>query len=359
LTDDHKLQLVSKSVGAELSFKTLAGDAPDVSLTPGSKAPALFLLSTLGRKAKFISATPVKVSHDGGKTFEDAGPNGVAWSDLPAGATITVDEGHGEPRTLMVPDGRAPALHAFVFAGNPAKDMGGLQIEAGDGDFTVLVDKKKMFAKKSPPYWVVYNVPAGKHEVQIKRDGATIEPSSVTVEVRPQQAAPVKFKVTTSVAATFALTVQGGPLGAQVLQGGRSLGTLTPPRGEFRAELPGGVRELVFRKDGYRAKTISRAAAQGDWVIPADQLKLEPIQGSVSVVLVDPPRGVKLKIEQTKGDVRYEGRTDLEQFPVSLNLPKGFYNFFANAGGYDQYSANVEIDDGDQKTLSLKLTKKR
>ena len=142
LADDHKLQLVSKSAGAELSFKAAPGSAPEFTLAPGSKVPALFLLSTLGRKARFVSSAAVKVSRDGGKTFEDAGPNGVAWNDLSPGATITVDDGRGQPRTLAVPDGRGPALHAYFFAGNPVKDMGGLQIDAGDGDFTVLVDKK-------------------------------------------------------------------------------------------------------------------------------------------------------------------------------------------------------------------------
>ena len=238
--------------------------------------------------------------------------------------------------------------------------MGGLQIEAGDGDFTVLVDKKKVYAKKSPPYLIVYNVPVGPHEVQIKRDGVTIEPASINVEVRAQQAAPVKFKVTsTAPVSSAALIVQGGLPGTQVLQGGRPLGSLGS-RGELRSDLQGGVRELVLRKDGYRPKTLSRTAVQGDWVIGADQLKLDPIQGSVTITLADPPRGVRVKIMQTGGAVHYEGRTDLDVFPASVTLPKGLYNLSASAQNYETLEFGpIEVDDGEQKTVPLKLAKKR
>jgi len=286
------------------------------------------------------------------------GPGGVTWTDLPAGATITVDDGRGDPRNLVIPDGRAPALHAYFYAGNPAKDMGGLQIDAGEGDFTVLVDKKKVYAKKSGAYLVVYNLPAGAHEVQLKRDGATIEPASIKVEVRAQQAAPVKFKVTSAVS-TAALIIQGGVPGTQVLQGGRPLGTLGA-RGDFRADnLQPNVREVVLRKDGYRPKTLTRAAATGDWSIGADQLKLDPIQGSVTITLSDPPRGVKVKITQTGGVVHYEGRTELDVFPASVNLPKGLYNLSASAQNYDTLEIGpIEVDDGEQKNVPLKLARK-
>ena len=130
-------------------------------------------------------------------------------------------------------------------------------------------------------------------------------------------------------------------------------------RGELRSDLQGGVRELVLRKDGYRPKTLSRATTSRARL--SERIReLEAIQGSMTITLTDPPRGVRVKIMQTGGAVHYEGRTDLDVFPASVTLPKGLYNLSASAQNYETLELGpIEVDDGEQKTVPLKLARKR
>ena len=351
LNTTHKLELMVAKSTLEISFQASPARMPEVQFPPGPRAQPIFVLSTFGSRGRFYSSVKVKLSSDGGKSYREAGPEGLDLDEVPTDGVLSIDSGAGPARTVVVAIDSAPALQAFLVSSAPALASGSLSIDSNEGDFVVLVDRKKFpYTHKGPPY-LVYNVPVGSHQVQLQKPGYRTGPESLAANVQVNRSTALKFSLT-AVPATLAM--EGALTATRVSSGGRVLG-VTDSGGELRIELPAGSYTVVLSKDGYKPRTISQELSRGtQWTIGPPQSRLELLTGKLVFQKNRPSRGVSLRIQQTAG-IPMNIPPVYEEVPSELVLPAGRYNLVFEAQGYKQDTATVGLVDSQVLTIPIQL----
>lgn len=355
LNSDHKLAIAAGDTSAEVSFKVGTASLPEITLTPGRNPAPLVVLSRLGSGGRLYSAVAMKVSSDGGKSFQDSGPGGLALGQIPD-AGLVVDDGTGQ-RTLPVETSEAPSLQAYLISSKAAAPLAGsLQIQSSESDFRVLVDGKPFTPrKKGDSYWLASIRPGG-HKIEFSKEGFKADPESARVDVKAGESA--RLAVTWSGLPAM-LVLEGAVPGTQVVAGGKVIATANA-NGEARVEVQPGTLDFDLRKPGYRSKPQSRAMRAGaPMVLAAPLSRLELSEGTLTF-RVEPRSGVTLELQQTAGVVQYNGPKKFAEAPAQLTLPQGRYNFHFSAPGYrtETFSA-VELADAQQRALSVKLERRR
>lgn len=355
LNTTHKLELTVAKSTLEISFQASPARMPEVQLTQAPAAQPIFVLSTFGSRGRFYSSVKVKLSSDDGKSYRDAGPEGLDLDEIPADGVLSVEGGTGPARTVVVAIDSAPTLQAFLVSSAPAAALGSLSIDSNESDFVVLVDRKKLpNTRKGPPY-LVYNVPVGSHQVQLQKPGYRTDPESLPANVQVNRSTALKFSL---IAVPAALAIEGALTGTRVSSGGRVLG-VTDSGGEFRIELPAGSYTVVLSKDGYRPRTIGQELSRGaQWTIGPPQSRLELSTGKLVFQKNRPTRGVRLRITQTAGSVPMNTPQAYEEVPAELVLPVGRYNLVFEAQGYKQDTATVGLIDSEPVTVPIQLDRR-
>jgi tetratricopeptide (TPR) repeat protein len=351
LNTTHKLVLMVAKSTLEISFQASPARMPEVQFPQGPLAQPIFVLSTFGSRGRFYSSARVKLSFDGGKSYRDAGPEGLDLDEIPTDGVLSVEGGTGPARTVVVAIDSAPALQAFLVSSAPPTALGSLSIDSNESDFVVLVDRKKLpYARKGPPY-LVYNVPVGSHQVQLQKPGYRTDPESLPANVQMNRSTAVKFSL---IAVPATLAMEGALTGTRVSSGGRVLG-VTDSGGELRIELPAGSYTVALSKDGYKPRTISQELSRGtQWTIGPPQSRLELLTGKLVFQKNRPSRGVSLRIQQTAG-IPMNIPSVYEEVPSELVLPAGRYNLVFEAQGYKQDTATVGLIDSQVLTIPVQL----
>jgi tetratricopeptide (TPR) repeat protein len=347
----HTLQLAAGGKTTELSFSAAAARVPDVQFKAAGPAVSVYALSAFGPKGRFYSSSKVKVSVDGGKSFRDAGADGLDLDSIPEDGALVIQDEKGMARNLAATAAQSPMVQIFFLGSKPAVNLGNLNIESPEADFVVLIDGRKFpYQRKGPPY-TVFGLTAGTHQVQIQKDGFRSEPASVSVEVKPNQSARVSVNL---VALPTLLAVQGAVPGTHVSIGTRQLG-VTDPRGELRTEMQPGSYTVTLSKDGYRSRNVDQTLSTGhSATISPPQSHLELITGTI-MLRKDPSRGMHLLIRQISG-APMETPTNYDEAPEQLTLPAGHYILTFDAPGYKQDIVGpIGLTEGQNISFDVKL----
>jgi serine/threonine-protein kinase len=349
LDTQHTLQLASGNNSAEVSFTAAAARVPELQLKPSGTTASVFVLSAFEGKGRFYTSSKVKLSLDGGQSYREAGADGLDLDSIPGDGAVMVQDEKGMTRPLPINAAKSPMVQVFFLGSKPPVNVGGLSIASPEPDFVVLVDGRKViYQRKGPPY-VVYNITAGVRQVQIQKEGFRSEPSSVAVEVKPNQFAAVKVNL---VALPTLLAVQGSIAGTRVSIGPRQLG-ITDPRGELRSEMQAGTYTVTLSKDGYRSRNLNMTVSNGlTTTISSPQSRLDVITGTIT--LKKEPSRMRLSIKQTSG-VPLD-RTVYEDTPDQLTLPVGHYILTFEAPGYVQdIEGPIGLTEGQNIIVEVKL----
>jgi hypothetical protein len=338
-------------------FKTSAGAAPEFTPPTVAKNISAMVLTALGGKGRFYSSAPVKISLDGGQTFKEAGPQGVEIEGVQPGIKELTIETKGKQRKETVTIDAGPSLTAFFYSSRPPVARGILSISAPEGGFEVLVDNKPVkYVQRGGDYQVM-SLDAGKRQVRIQKSGFRADPEVQSVEIKENQVTKVSVRFAT---AAMRVVFRGGAPGIQIVlasAAGRVLGA-TDGQGNFTAaDLPAGNHTFELRRKGYRAKRLEAILRPGsELTVSAQQLGMERKEGVLSITT--DPRTTALKIDQTQGDLRYDGPNPLAPVPGTVALPAGFYNLVFSAPGYADETVNIDLADGRKLTMPVKLRKK-
>jgi len=354
LDTQHTLQFVVSGVTTEIPFKASVAQMPEVQFKPSPASTSVFILSTFGPRGRFYSSARIKLSLDGGKSYRDAGPDGLDLEQLPEDGTLAIQDGNGAPRILVVAAAPAPMLQAFLYT-SKVSNLGSLSIDCSEADFVVLVDGKRVpYSRKGPPY-SVYNLSAGAHQVQVQKEGYRSEPESIAADVKANRPTYLQFRLA---ALPATLIVTGALPGTRLTLGSRSF--VTDSKGEFRTELQPGSYTLTMSKDGYKSRTLNQTLSLGSqWNLPPPQSRVELISAKIIFQKLQPTRGVRLRIQQTAGVVPLEGPSTYEEVPPELTVPVGRYNLVSSASGYEDDHASIQLLEGQELTLSITLTPRR
>ncbi|MBV9503862.1 MAG: protein kinase [Acidobacteriia bacterium] len=355
LNVSHTLQISAAGGTSQFTFQAAPARIPDVEFQPATASSPVFILSAFGTNGRFYSLTKVKLSVDGGKIYRQAGADGLELSPLPEDGTLMVQEASGAPRTFEVAKLTSPAVQVFL-PGSAAAALGSIAIDSAEADFAVLIDgQRASYRRKGPPY-VLYNIPAGTHQVQIQKPGYRAEPAAFTAQVKPNQTTALKAAL---IALPTSLVVQGAIPETSLALGGRLLGATESGR-EFRMEIPPGTYELTLSKNGYKPKTLRRVVGLGDqWTVAAPESRLDPIVGTILVTKNNPGIAIRLTIRQNSG-IPLEGPRIYEDAPAQLTLPIGSYTLLFDAPGYKpDIQGPLELVEGENDVnVQVKLDRR-
>lgn len=354
---DHTLTLNAKQGQAQIAFKSVPGNAPAVNPFTPPKDVNIFVLTLLSGHGRFYASKPVKISWDG-QNFQDAGDDGAPVQGLkPGPVTLTIDLGDNKLRSENVTIGPGPALHAYVYSALAAVQAGGVFIKANEEDFKATIDGKKVAYRKYKDGFMIYNVPTGKHTVQIEKPGFRLDPENQTVQVAANQMAQVAFNL---VALPLQLVIHGAVRGTQVLVGGKQLGTVGADGSLTLTDVVAGSQTVELRKKGWRSKSVTVTLRPGaDNAIEAPDSVLERITGTITFLPQDPKTGMTAKIDPSQGVIEYDGPRQLSELPPQLSVPTGTYNITFSATGYQPETYTVQIADHSNMKVDVTLKKRK
>ena len=357
LPGDHTLNLNAKAGQTQLTFTTVAGNAPSVNPFTAPKDVDIFVLSLVGGRGRFYASKPVKVSWDG-QNFHDAGDDGAAVDGLkPGPVTLTIDLGDNRMRNENVTVGPGPALNAFIYSAQASVQAGGVLIQSNEPGFKATVDGKKVAYRKYKDGFMVYNVPTGKHTVQIEKPGFRADPENQSVEVTLNQVAPAAF---TLAPLPLQLVIRGAVRGTQVLVGGKQAGAAGADGSVTVTDVAAGSQTVELRKKGWRSKTVTVSLSPGgDNAIDAPQSVLERMTGTITFLAQEPKTGMTARIDPSQGVVEYDGPRQLAELPPQLSVPTGTYNITFSANGYQPETDTIQIADRDNLKVPITLKKRK
>jgi hypothetical protein len=342
LDAQHTLQFSLAGRLTDVPFRAAVGKAPEIHL-PAGAAPPIAAVAVFGSAGRFQSSIQLKVSVDGGQTYRDAGPDGVDLPQLPADGVLTIQEGSGPARTLVLAQDAAPTLLVFLLSPTPTVAMGSLAIDVPDANFVLLIDGKHVqFGRKGPPF-LAYNLPEGVHKVSIQKAGYRVDPEFVSATVRANGRTPVKFNLAPMAPR---LSVRGGVPGTRLTVGSQTL-TLDSSGDLAAVEIQPGAYELTFSKPGYHSATMRRTFSLGaDVSIGAPESRIKPITGTVRITGEVGEPGLRIQITQKQGLVPMEGSGAYENPPAGpIVLPVGKYEIVFSAPGFKPQPVTFGLTD--------------
>jgi serine/threonine-protein kinase len=306
------------------------------------RPPAKVLYASAGVLALLVTAATVAMLV---AVFRDSKPPVVVEAREPEPATIPAP-----PPAVVEPEVEPePAV--------PAVPTGALIIRANEADVTVLIDGRRRRYARRGSGMILGGIPAGVHDVEIRKPGYDAEPAVHPVEIRAGANAEIEFTLT---AKPSGLVLRSAMPGTQVYIGGRLAGTVDPAGNLTLNNVPPGERTVELRRRGYRTRQLALKLNPGEPrdLFPAE-LELERMVGILQLQVTEPKKDVSLAIAPAQGVVDYDGPKELTAIPAALELPAGTYNFTISARGYQSVIINVQLLDGEVKpTIKIGLRKR-
>jgi hypothetical protein len=155
------------------------------------------------------------------------------------------------------------------------------------------------------------------------------------------------------------LSIRGGTAGAQIFEGTRSIGTLDGQGGFSTVALTPGDHVIELRKKGYRNKQLRVTIEAGREMVLNSEAVLTMATATLTFVKVEPKTRVSLTLQQSQGDLPYQGPVRYPEVPAQVVVPQGIYNMSLSAPGYEQLDIHAALKDPqDRLNIEIRLTKK-
>ena len=178
----------------------------------------------------------------------------------------------------------------------------------------------------------------------------TTPPRPLPSKPAPPQSAPSPGAPTV----LMRLIVRGATPGAQVMMDGRVSGAADAQGNFIAADLAPGPHNVELRLKGYRSRSlVAQLRPNQETYLDG---ALERMEAVISFSVE--PSNASLQIQQTAGDLRYEGTNPLSPLPPHFYIPAGAYNLIFSAPGYQTETINVDLPDKRHLPLSLRLQKR-
>ena len=357
LTAQHSIEIASKAGTTLISFKAEPASVPVFEVTAPPKGVNLYVIGVMGGKARLYASAPTNVRLDGDSTPKLAGTDGLDLENLPASGTLKLEAGPQRNFELPIPSGSGPRLGVLLIVPPLTVEMGGLDLDVNESAFELWIDKKQYRYQPVKERYVVYNLAAGPHKVEVRKDGYATEPAGpVDVQVFAKQAAKGKFTLTPK---PTTLTLQGGLPETLVFLDNVPIGRLGGKDGIKQRPIQLGPHTLELRKKGYISRTRPLNVALGtQFDFGPEITTLDPQTRLVRFDVVSPTKGVRLHMTRSGGDVPYIGPFDYPELPPSLQLPDGHFTLFFSADGYEGDAATTSFGEF-PITVKVNLKKRR
>ena len=340
----HSLSVSGRYGEATIEFEAMAGSVPTISAPIVARELKIVVFSNLGSHGRlYASYGPAKANLDG-QPVGDAGPAGLNMENLARGShELLLGEGQDQ-RKLVIENGPAPALTAFL---SSDRNVGTLVVVTGEDNVRVLIDGREFRRRTQRGQVRIPNLEVKTYNIRVVKEG--YQPVEVQqAEVRKGGEAKVEFHLV-PVPSVASLQLQGVLPGAQVVVDQKVLGTVRDDGAFSTSGINPGEHTIEIRKEQYRTKRIVRSFGAGEAVrLAGIEVALEAALGVVH-----------LSVSPADSQVTIARVGEAQSRPVretNLNLPEGTYILKATAPSHAARSVTLHVAAGETKTVDLSLT---
>ena len=303
------------------------------------------LVASFGTAARVAASTgPLKLTVNG-QAQTDTGPAGTDVANFQPGVNeIVVGEGKDQ-HNMSENFGAAPMITAFL---KSDVNAGTLIVSTGLDDVRVFLNGREYRRRTQRGQLRIQTL--GKVNVRVVKNGFLEEPEQ-TAEVK--KGAEVRLQFTLRPQPQFgSLQIRGGTPGAEVLVDQKNAGTVGPD-GTFSFDtVSPGERTIELRHAQYTPKRLQRSFQAGQTVT----------LGGADVVLVSANATIHLTRNPANSTVTYRRADETQSHEVrgnQIELPAGNYVFSANAPGFSEGIATVQLAGGENRPVDLTLARER
>jgi hypothetical protein len=284
-------------------------------------------------------------------TGSDVYFDGIFQGETPV--TVTVSTTGNPQHTLMV---TAPGYEAWTqtYSGNPrpgqtititatltpSAQTGNIYVTSSPSGALVTLDR----SQSAPTPYTFINIPVGTHEVSVYLSG--YQTFYTSVNVQNGVTANINAVLTPTVT-TGSLSVSSTPGSAAVYVDGLYRGVTSTIVGNLAA----GQHSVRLSKAGYQDWTGSVSIASGatTYLNPTLVKEQTPVYGTASITSNPPGASVY-------ANGVYVGQTRAGSPLVFSQVTPGSYSVLLSKAGYQDYTANVQIQAGQNYDFTVTLT---
>src|SRR5262249_44676290 len=255
----HVLKVSSAPAEATIAFEAAPGAPPVVTGPVTAKEVVAVVVTNLGAKAHVDSSVnPVKVALDGQPAGE-IGPKGLNLNNVsPGNHELKLGEDKDE-RKVIIGVGPAPSLTAFL---KSDRNVGTLVVVTGEDNVRVFLNDKELRRATRRGQLRIPNLAVQAYNVRVGKDGFESE-AAQHEEIKKGSESKLEFKLR-PVPTVASLMIKGALGGAQVLLGGKPVGTVDADGSFSLSNLPPGEHTIELRKDQYRPRRMAKRFSAGE-----------------------------------------------------------------------------------------------
>jgi len=222
----------------------------------------------------------------------------------------------------------------------PAAQDGNIYVTSSPSGASVTLDRSQT---ATTPYTFT-NIPVGTHEVSVYYSG--YQTFYTSVSVNNGQTTTINAVLTPTIS-SGTLSVSSNPSGAAVYVDGLYRGVTSTTVGNLAA----GQHSVRLSKAGYQdwTGTVSISAGATTYLNPTLVVEQQPIYGTASITTIPPGASVY-------ANGRYVGQTPSNGPLYFTQVVPGTYSILISKTGYQDYTANVQIQAGQNYDYRVTLT---
>ena len=233
--------------------------------------------------------------------------------------------------------GNAPVLSFWLTGSHDSLPYAIVGVDAPDAHLYVDGQEAR---KMKPGYWRIQKNP-GAYTMRITADGFSDYQESLTFKAGEVLNLHPALKPNPVLAR---ISIANGTPGAEVVVGGKSIGTMDDSGAFSGSDIPPGEWPVELRKPGYQPKQMQLKFAAGETANVADAALTA--SGAISFQIAPGTA----KVQYRRGDTVAGGATS-----GTVPAPAGHYRVTASAPGMEDGSADVDVRSGETARVVMTL----
>ncbi|MBK9167483.1 MAG: protein kinase [Bryobacterales bacterium] len=341
----HELRVAGGGAMLAVPFEVTAGGAPRLAGAVETRNASALVAGTFRGEVHLTcpECGDALVEVNGVPSGTLAGGGALISSVSPGAHELAVGVGDSA-RRVVLEMGPSPALNVYLHSSRP---VGTLVVVTGEDGATIFLNRYKVPRTTRAGRLRIPGLPATKYTVRVTKDGFAAAADQL-VELQQGEETMLTFELRPLVQEAT-LEIAGAAPGTYVYVDGSLMGAVEAGQ-PFRVKVLAGDRAIELRRDEHAPRTIRRSFAAGETLrIAGDDARLDVVTATVRV------RGLP-----AGGAVRFLPRGDeagaLRLRGESMALPPGVYVVVAEAKGFTDWSAPLEIKAGESRTLDIRMT---
>jgi hypothetical protein len=339
----HSIRVAGPSGEAAFSFEAAPVKAPTLIGQVSARNMLALVAGNYASEARFYASEPGLSLALDGAGFGVVPPEGIGLDNLKSGDRMLEVGAGSKQRKVLLSVGPRPVLTVFL---KLDLNAGTLVAITGEDNVTLFLNEKEYRRRSERGQVRIPALPVGKYLVRATKDGFQPAPP-LEAEIRKGEETRLEFLLRPE-PKVASLRIRGAAPGMLVTLDEGSLGAVSADGTLSAAGIAPGEHTIDLRLQGYTPRRLTRQFRAGETTDLADSdVAMERALGTIRIQLSPPDSRVLIRRSDDTGSRQAAGTT--------LALQEGIYTLSAQAAGYEERSATVQIMAGEIKTIDLRL----